>query len=81
MNIEKMKFFIYLVEKKRTGTPAEIAQKLAVSERTVYNYALTLKNELNAPIEFNPFRRTYEFEKAGKLVWEWDTSKIKAQKN
>jgi transcriptional antiterminator len=74
MKIEKVKYFIHLIEKGRTGTPSEVAEKLNVSERTIYSYVNILKNEMNAPIEFNKFRKSYEFERPGKLCWEWVTS-------
>lgn len=71
MRIDKVKYFIHLVEKGRTGTPSELAEKLNVSERTIYYYVHILKNELNAPIEFNKFRKTYQFERPGSLQWKW----------
>jgi hypothetical protein len=71
MNIEKVKFFIHLIEKQRTGTPAELAEKLKVTERTIYSYVNILKNEMRAPIEYNKFRKTYQFERPGRLHWEW----------
>lgn len=71
MNIEKVKFFIHLIEKERTGPPSEVAKKLNVSERTIYAYVQLLKSEMNAPIEFNKFRKTYQFSRPGKLNWEW----------
>jgi transcriptional antiterminator len=71
MNIKKIKYFIHLLEKKRTGTPLEIAVKLNVSERMVYNYVHLLRNEFNAPIKFNKYRKSYQFERPGKLNWKW----------
>lgn len=71
MRIDKLKYFIHLVEKERTGSPAELAEKLEVTERTIYAYVYTLKHELKAPIEFNKYRRTYCFERPGKLHWKW----------
>lgn len=71
MNIEKFKFFIHLIEKERTGTPSEIAKKLNVSERTIFAYVQLLKTEMKAPIEYNKFRKTYQYERPGKLCWEW----------
>lgn len=76
MNIEKVKYFIHLIEKECTGTPSEVAKKLKVSERTIYSYVNILKYELNAPIEFNKFRMTYQFVRPGSLEWKW----IKAEK-
>jgi len=71
MNIQKLKYFIYLIEKKRTGTPSEAAEKLGLSERTIYSYVKTLRDDLNAPIEFNSIRKTYEYNRSGRLHWDW----------
>jgi predicted DNA-binding transcriptional regulator YafY len=71
MNVQKLKYFIHLIEKQRTGAPAEAAEKLGVSERTIYTYVNTLKFDLNAPIEFNKFRKSYQFHRPGKLIWQW----------
>ena len=73
MNLQKIKYFIHLIEKQRTGTPAEVAVKLNVSERTIYSYVSTLKYDLKAPIEFNKFRKSYQFERPGKLIWDWQS--------
>jgi transcriptional antiterminator len=71
MNIKKIKYFIHLVEKERTGSPKDVAEILEVSERTIYLYVKTLKTEFNAPILYNPFRKSYYFERKGKLNWVW----------
>jgi transcriptional antiterminator len=76
MNIQKIKYFIHLVEKERTGSPAELAIKLDVSERTIYHYVQIMKQELNAPIEFNQYRKSYQFDRPGKLQWEWVKAEI-----
>ncbi len=72
MNIQKMKHFIYLVQKERTGNPLEAARKLEVSERMIYNYVAILKKEFNAPIDYNRIKKSYCFLEAGKLFWEWE---------
>lgn len=71
MDIQKLKYLIYLIEKERTGSPGEAAVKLGVSERTIYSYIKMLKSELNAPIEFNQTRKTYQYKNRGKFHWEW----------
>jgi transcriptional antiterminator len=71
MNIKKIKYFIYLVEKERTGTPKDLAVILDVSERTIYHYVQILKMEFNAPIEYNQYRKSYYFERKGQLNWVW----------
>jgi hypothetical protein len=71
MNIAKIKILIHLVEKERTGTPKELARRLELSERMVYNYVGVLRNDLNAPVVYNRFRQTYQYNEQGKLRWEW----------
>ena len=71
MNIQKIKHFIHLVQKERTGSPTEVALKLGVSERMIYNYVNILKDVLNAPIDYNRHKKTFIFLKEGKLFWEW----------
>ena len=43
MNIKKIKYFIHLVEKERTGAPKDVAVILEVSERTIYHFVQILK--------------------------------------
>jgi transcriptional antiterminator len=71
MNIAKFKNLIHLIEKERTGTPKELARRLELSERMVYNYVGVLRKDLNAPIVYNRFRQTYQFHEPGQLEWEW----------
>ena len=72
MNIQKIKHFIYLVQKERTGSPIEVAIKLGVSERMIYNYVGILKNEFNVPIDYNRYKQSYCFFECGRLIWEWE---------
>ena len=71
MNIKKIKYFIHLIEKERTGAPKEVAVILEVSERTIHNYVRTLKIDFNAPIVYNHYRKSYLFETKGNLNWAW----------
>ena len=75
MNIEKLKYFIYLIEKWRTGTPANGSLKLGVSERSIYTYVNILKHQLNAPLAYNKHLQTYQFNGTGKSIWEWAKEK------
>ena len=74
MNIQKIKHFIHLVYKERTGSPEEAAKKIAVSERMIYIYVGILKNEFNVPIDYNRYKQTYCFLEPGHLVWEWEAN-------
>ena len=63
MNIEKIKHFIHLTEKGRTGCAKIAAERIGVSERMIYNYVNILKNDLNAPIDYNRHKQTFFSEK------------------
>jgi predicted transcriptional regulator len=71
MKIHKIKHLIHLIKHEGTGTPTELAKRLDLSERMVYNYVRLLKEDLNAPVEYNKFRKTYQFTERGRLLWEW----------
>ena len=73
MNILKIKHFIHLVEKERTGCAKVAAQKIGISERMVFNYVHILKNKLNAPINYNRNKQTFVFSENGRLKWKWIT--------
>ena len=71
MNILKIKHFIHLIEKERTGSAKVAAERIGISERMVFNYVHILKNQLNAPINYNRSKQTYSFNENGKLIWKW----------
>ena len=71
MNVTKIKQFILLVEKERTGSPKEVAKKLSVSDRMIHNYVHLLKNSFEVPIEYNRYKKSYTYTSKGKLLWEW----------
>ena len=74
MNIQKIKHFIHLVQKERTGSPEEVSKKIVVSERMIYIYVGILKNEFKVPIDYNRYKQTYCFLEPGNLVWEWEAN-------
>ena len=71
MNSEKIKYFIHLIEKERTGSAKVAAEKIGVSERMVFHYVNILKNQLNAPINYNREKQSFVFVAEGKLIWKW----------
>ena len=71
MNILKIKHFIHLIEKERTGSAKVAAERIGISERMVFNYVRILKTELNAPINYNRNKQTYSYNENGKLIWKW----------
>jgi len=60
-----------LIRMKATGAPKELARKLDISERWLYEYIQFLKIEMNAPVKFNRERSSYEYEVAGRLQLRW----------
>ncbi len=71
MNLDKIIYFIHLVDKERTGTAKAAAEKIGVSERMIFNYVNFLKNQLNAPISYNREKQSFVFTEEGKLFWKW----------
>ncbi len=71
MNILKIKHFIHLIEKERTGSAKVAAERIGISERMVFNYVRILKTQLNAPINYNRTKQTYSYNENGKLIWKW----------
>ena len=53
MNILIIKKIHSRISTASTGKPKELAYKLNVSERTIYNYIHFMRNELKAPIIYN----------------------------
>jgi predicted DNA-binding transcriptional regulator YafY len=54
----------HLIQYKSTGTPADCAQKIGMSERSLYDYLKILK-EMGAPVKFSRGRRTYYYSEGG----------------
>jgi predicted DNA-binding transcriptional regulator YafY len=54
----------HLIQYKSTGTPADCAQKIGISERSLYDYLKILK-DMGAPVKFSRGRRTYFYSEGG----------------
>lgn len=54
----------YLIQKKATGTPLQLARKLSISKRSVQEYIQQMK-ELGFPIKYSKSRTSYYYEKDG----------------
>ena len=55
------------IKTKQTGTPKQLAQKLEISERSIYYYVSFMQNEMNAPIVYDRKRETYMYEMKCKI--------------
>lgn len=62
-----------LIRQKRTGTPKELAEKLDISERWLYNIMEELKTELDCPIRYDRKRRSYIYERSGVIYLGFTT--------
>jgi predicted DNA-binding transcriptional regulator YafY len=56
----------YLIHLKATGKPADCANKIGISERSLYDYLKILK-EMGAPIKFSRNRGTYYYNEDGRF--------------
>lgn len=59
--MEKLEYLKYLIEKKNTGCAKELATKLGISRRTLFNYLDVIKDQGNN-IKYCRYRKTYYFE-------------------
>ncbi len=76
MYLDNLQRLVEAIEQKSTGNAREIAKKLNVSERMVYNYLDVLKNEFGAPIKFNRSTQSYYFTEAGSLDLSWKDEEL-----
>ncbi|TRX60630.1 hypothetical protein FNH22_06180 [Fulvivirga sp. M361] len=65
--VDKFHRIDQLIRMKATGQPNELARKLSVSPSTVYEYMDVMKNVLAAPVRYCKVRRSYVYDKNGKL--------------
>lgn len=63
---------IYLgVKQSNTGSAAQFAKQLEISERSLFNYLNVLKNEFHCPLIFDKSSNNYQFKEAGNLNFKW----------
>lgn len=53
-----------LIQRKSTGTPTQLANKIGVSRRTAIEY-ITVMKEMGAPIYFSKARTSYCYKEDG----------------
>ena len=63
MNIQIIKIIHSRILSESTGKPKELALKLYLSERTIYNYIHFMRSELKAPIIYNREKNTYQYDR------------------
>ena len=50
-----------LILDERTGKPKDLASRLGISERSIYNYISYMKYDLNAPITYGTIKQSYYY--------------------
>lgn len=56
-----------LIQKKKTGTAAELAEKIGVSKTTIYR-TIKLMKKLGAPVAYNVLTSCYYYRNEGSFV-------------
>lgn len=56
-----------LIRHRATGTPKQLSKRLAISERSVYNYLSLMREALHCPIVWDRQRGSYCYNSAGRL--------------
>jgi transcriptional antiterminator len=63
---------IYLgIKQSNTGSAAQFAKQLEISERSLFYYLNVLKNEFQCPFIFDKSSNSYQFKQAGNLNFKW----------
>jgi hypothetical protein len=65
-NLKKINELDYLIREQRTGSPANLGQKIGASERSVFDY-LKLMKEMGAPISYSRTRSSYIYQHEGRF--------------
>mgnify|MGYP001548330534 CR=1 FL=1 len=61
---DRLQTIDYLIRIKGTGKPAQLAKRLCISERTLYEF-LKMMKELGAPIEYDRYKESYYYSEKG----------------
>ena len=64
--IERLQLINKLILQKKTGTPNELAERLGVSRRHIYNY-IELMQCWGAPIKYSKLMKTFYYEEVFEL--------------
>lgn len=66
--LNRVERFDQLVRAEHTGTPQEIAEKLELSEGTLYTLVDELRDDFGFPIAYSRKRQTYYYTEVGRMV-------------
>ena len=78
--LDRLSRIDHLIRIKGTGTPAQLAQRLNLSERSIYDYISFMKG-MGCPIKFDSFRESYYYEEEGYFIVAFYTKNKLSQLN
>lgn len=61
---DRLQTIDHLIRIKGTGTPAALAKRMRISERTLFEF-LKMMRELGAPIEYDRYKESYFYAEKG----------------
>jgi predicted DNA-binding transcriptional regulator YafY len=64
--IDRIDYLDSLIRIKATGKPRQLARKLSISERTLYEH-IDLMRQLGAPIKYCKQKQSYYYQDPGKF--------------
>lgn len=70
----------HLIRIKGTGTASELAEKLGISRRSIFNLLNEMK-EKGAPIKFDQFRGSYYYDEEGYFKVSFYFKRIESYEN
>ena len=73
--VNRFSYLDSLIRKRATGCPKELAQRLGITERAWYKIRDELVNDLNMPLAYDPYCRTYYYAEEGQLVFHFQKRK------
>lgn len=67
---ERLELLDVIIRRRQSGSADQIAHKLGVSRRTVFEYIEILKS-LGADIEYDNYRKSYHYKHGGKFYFKF----------
>jgi len=71
MDFTKIERMDVLIRNNSTGRPSDFANKLNMSERSLYNYINFMRFQLRAPIEYSNEMQSYFYSEPGVMHLGW----------
>ena len=74
--LNRFEYLNHLIRTQQTGTPAQLAENLGINQRAWYKIRDELINDLDVPIRYCAYRKTYYYEHDGDLIFEFRQRKL-----